>query len=171
MPAPPPLPTPVPTPGSWNVNDLTAATNAQPAAGNPNGYAFTANGVSGMHVVYRGVDDDIHELYWQNGDWNVNDLTAATNAPAAAGDPNGYVFTANGVSGMHVVYRGADNDIHELYWLNGDWNVNDLTAATNAPAAAGDPNGYMFTANGVSGMHVVYPSANGHINKFWWALS
>jgi chitinase len=106
-----------------------------------------------------------------SGNWSVNDLTAATNAPAAAGDPNGFTFTANGTSGMHVVYRGADNDIHELYWLNGDWNVNDLTAATNAPAAAGDPNGYMFTANGVSGMHVVYPSANGHINKFWWALS
>lgn len=59
------------------------------------------------------------ELYWQNSTWSVNDLTAATNAPPAAGDPNGYAFTANGVSGMHVVYRGADNDIHELYWQNG----------------------------------------------------
>jgi len=154
--------------GDWSVNDLTATTNAPAAAGDPNGYVFTANGVSGMHVVYRGADDDIHELYWQNGDWSLNDLTAATNAPAAAGDPDGYAFTANGVSGMHVVYLGADNDIHELYWENG-WNVNDLTAATNAPAAAGNPNGYMFTANGVSGMHVVYPSADGHIQEFWWA--
>jgi len=39
-------------------------------------------------------------------------------APAAAGDPNGFVFTTAGVSGMHVVYRGADNDIHELYWAS-----------------------------------------------------
>src|SRR5271166_2114617 len=74
-PVPNPLPTPVPTPGSWNVNDLTAATNAQLAAGNPNGYVFTANGASGMHVVYRGIDGHIYELWWQNG-WNVNDLTA-----------------------------------------------------------------------------------------------
>ena len=108
---------PVPPSGSWNVNDLTAATNAQTAAGIPNGYVFTANGVSGMHVVYRGTDGHIYELYWQNGDWNVNDLTAATNAPAAAGDPNGYMFTAdNGVSGMHVVYPSPDGQIDELYW-------------------------------------------------------
>ncbi|HKM72816.1 MAG TPA: hypothetical protein VJX94_22585, partial [Stellaceae bacterium] len=155
--------------GAWNVHDLTATTNAPAAAGDPNGYVFTANGVSGMHVVYRGADNDIHELYWQNGDWNLNDLTAATNAPAAAGDPNGYVFTANGVSGMHVVYRGFDNDIHELYWQNGDWNVNDLTAATDAPAAAGDPNGYVFAAQ--QQMHVVYIGADSHIHEFWWAPS
>jgi hypothetical protein len=116
VPGPNPEPSPGPTSGSWNVNDLTAATNAQPAAGNPNGYVFTANGVSGMHVVYRGIDNDIHELYWQNGDWNVNDLTAATNAPAAAGNPNGYMFTTNGVSGMHVVYPSPDGHIDELYW-------------------------------------------------------
>ena len=134
----PPPPPPGGTSGSWNVNDLTAATNAPAAAGDPDGYEFTANGTSGMHVVYRGVDNDIHELYWQNGAWGVNDLTAATDAPAAAGDPNGFTFTANGTSGMHVVYRDADDDIHELYWQNGAWGVNDLTAATDAPAAAGD---------------------------------
>ena len=153
--------------GAWSVNDLTAATNAPAAAGDPNGFTFTANGTSGMHVVYRGADNDIHELYWQNGGWSVNDLTAGTNAPAAAGDPNGYVFTANGTSGMHVVYRGVDNDIHELYWQDGSWVLNDLTAATDAPPAAGDPNGYVFDAQ--EQMHVVYPSADGHIDEFWWA--
>ena len=153
--------------GAWSVNDLTATTGAPAAAGDPNGFAFTANGTSGMHVVHRGADDDIHELYWQNGAWGVNDLTAATNAPPAAGDPNGYAFTANGTSGMHVVYRGTDNDIHELYWENGGWSLNDLTAGTNAPAAAGDPNGYVFDAQ--EQMHVVYPSADGHIDEFWRA--
>ena len=129
-------PPPGPTSGGWSVNDLTAATGAPAAAGDPNGFTFTANGTSGMHVVYRGVDNDIHELYWQNGAWGVNDLTAATGAPAAAGDPNGFAFTANGTSGMHVVYRGDDNDIHELYWQDGAWGVNDLTAATGG--AGGD---------------------------------
>ena len=65
------VPNPGPTSGSWSVNDLTAATNAPAAAGDPDGYAFTANGTSGMHVVYRGVDNDIHELYWQNGAWGA----------------------------------------------------------------------------------------------------
>ena len=154
--------------GAWGVNDLTAATNAPPAAGDPNGFTFTANGMSGMHVVYRGADNDIHELYCQNGVWGVNDLTATTGAPAAAGDPNGFTFTANGTSGMHVVYRGADNDIHELYWQNGGWSLNDLTAGTNAPAAAGDPNGFTFTANGTSGMHVVYRGADNDIHELYW---
>ena len=161
-------PNPVPTSGNWSVNDLTAATNAPAAAGDPDGYEFTANGTSGMHVVYRGVDNDIHELYWQNGAWGADDLTAATSAPAAAGDPSGFTFTADGTSGMHVVYRGADSDIHELYWQNGAWGVNDLTAATDAPAAAGDPNGFTFTANGTSGMHVVYRGADNDIHELYW---
>jgi hypothetical protein len=63
--------------------------------------------------VYRGTDNHIHELYW-NGTWNTNDLTADTNAVAAAGDPNGYMFNAQGT--QHVVYRGTDNHIHELWW-------------------------------------------------------
>jgi len=161
-------PPPGPTSGGWSVNDLSAATGAPAAAGDPDGFTFTANGTSGMHVVYRGADDDIHELYWQNGAWGVNDLTAATNAPAAAGDPNGFVFTANETSGMHVVYRGADDDIHELYWQNGAWGVNNLTAATNAPAAAGDPNGFTFAANGTSGMHVVYRGVDNDIHELYW---
>ena len=41
---------------------------------------------------------------------------------------------------MHVVYRGANNDIHELYWQDDAYGVNDLTSGTNAPAAAGNPN-------------------------------
>jgi hypothetical protein len=148
----------------WSTNDLTAATNAQTAAGNPNGYVFTANGVSGMHVVYRGVDSHIHELYWQNGDWNVNDLTTATDAMLAAGDPNGFVFAAE--AQMHVVYRGTDNHIYDLWWQNG-WNVNDLTAATNAPAAAvGNPSGYVYDAQNM--MHVSYRGIDNHIYDLWW---
>jgi hypothetical protein len=47
-------------------------------------------------------------------------------------------------------------------------SVNDLTAATtNAPPAAGDPNGYVFDAQ--EQMHVVYHSADGHIDEFSWA--
>ncbi len=49
-----------------------------------------------------------------NGKWNTNDLTASTKAVAAAGDPNGYMFDAQGT--QHVVYRGSDNHIHELWW-------------------------------------------------------
>jgi len=46
--------------------------------------------------------------------WHTNDLSAATGSAAAAGDPAGYVFDAQGT--QHVLYRGSDNHVHELWW-------------------------------------------------------
>jgi hypothetical protein len=95
---------------------------AATAAGDPAGYT-TSGDV--QHVVYRGVDGHIHELF--AGDiWRTSTLTVAAGAPTAAGDPSGYT-TANG-SIQHVVYRGGDGHIHELF--AGDiWRHNDLTTA------------------------------------------
>src|SRR5262249_48334818 len=94
--------------------------------------------VGTQHVVYRGGDGHVHELWWsESSGWQRNDLTAAPGAPAAAGDPAGYMFDAQGT--QHVVYRGGDGHIHELWCSPEAWHHNDLTAATGAPAAAGDP--------------------------------
>jgi len=92
-------------------------------------------------------------------------LTAVTGSPAAAGDPAGYVFAAQGT--QHVVYRGVDGHIHELWWdaTNG-WSTGDLTAVTGAQAAASDPTGYAFEAQGTQ--HVVYRGVDGHIHEHWW---
>ena len=48
------------------------------------------------------------------GGWHVADLTAATGATAAAGDPAGYMFDAQGT--QHVNYRGTDGHVYELWW-------------------------------------------------------
>jgi hypothetical protein len=148
----------------WRHNDPSAAANAPAAAGPPDGYMFDAQGT--QHVVYQGSDSHIHELWWepQNG-WHHNDLSAAANAPAAAGPPDGYMFDAQGT--QHVVYQGSDSHIHELWWepQNG-WHHNDLSAAVNAPAAAGPPDGYMFDAQGTQ--HVVYQGSDSHIHELWW---
>jgi hypothetical protein len=96
--------------------------------------------------------------------WHTNDLTAATGATAAAGDPAGYVFDAQGT--QHVVFRGGDNHVHELWWDNNGWHTNDLTAATGATAAAGDPAGYMFDAQGTQ--HVVFRGGDNHVHELWW---
>jgi hypothetical protein len=66
------------------------------------------------HVVYRGTDSHIHELWFHSAAWNHNDLTNATGAPAAAGDPAGYTWSAD--STEHVVYRSSDGRIHELWF-------------------------------------------------------
>jgi hypothetical protein len=80
-----------------------------------------------QHVVYRGTDDRIHELWWSDGPgWAEGELAAQTaTAPAAAGDPAGYVL--NGT--QHVVYRGTDDRIHELWWSEATgWNDGLLVA-------------------------------------------
>jgi|GEM_PF-618374 len=152
--------TPPPWAHAWHRNDLTAATRSPVAAGDPSGYMFDAQAT--QHVVCRGADNHVHELWW-NGGWHHNDLTAATGAIVAGGAPIGYVFEVQGT--QHVVYRGTDNHVHELWW-NGAWHQNDLTAATGAPAAIGDPSGYMFPAQGTQ--HVVYHGADNHVHELWW---
>ncbi len=96
--------------------------------------------------------------------WNLNDLTAAAHAPAAAGKPCGYMFDAQGT--QHVDYRDVNGHIQELWWDGSGWHNNDLTAAAKAPLAAGDPCGYMFDAQGTQ--HVDYRDVNGHIQELWW---
>lgn len=95
--------------------------------------------------------------------WHVNDLTAAAKAPAAAGKPDGYMFTAQGT--QHVNFRDGNGNIQELWW-NGAWNINNLTAAAKAPAAVGDPCGYMFDAQVTQ--HVDYRDAKGNIQELYW---
>src|SRR5205814_2110117 len=82
-----------------------------------------------------------------NPDWAQRDVTLVTGAPAAAAAPAGYAFEARGT--RHVVYRGVDGHVYELWWdaANG-WGGGDLTAVTGSPAAAGKPAGYVFAAQG-----------------------
>jgi hypothetical protein len=156
--------------GSWQHNDLTnAASGAPQAVGNPKGYMFEAQGT--QHVIYRGVDNHIHEL-WLGGrpGWQHNDLTNAARggAPQAASDPKGYVFGAQGT--QHVIYRGVDNHIHELWLDRSGWQHNDLTGAIPVdPDAWGTPYGYMFNAQRTQ--HVIYTSRNGSIHELWWPPS
>jgi hypothetical protein len=63
-----------------------------------------------------------------------------------------------------VVYRGADNHIHELYLSGSIWRTGDLSAITGAPAAAGDPTVYV---RGGSAGSVVYRGIDGHIHELW----
>jgi hypothetical protein len=141
--------------GSWLQADLSAVvTNGAPApaAGDPFAYV-TPDRVP--RIVYRGGDGHIHETRLQ-GSWLQTDLSAAISvgapAPTAAGTPFAFV-TPDGVP--RVLYRGADEDVHELR-LQGSWMQADLSqVASDAPTvpAVGDPFAYV-TADGV--YRVVY---------------
>ena len=136
---------------NWSHFDITAATNAPAAAGEPFGYVGDV-----PRVVYRGVDGHIHELYLKDGQWKHFDISQATGAPTAAGNPMGYV---GGVP--RVVYRGVDGHIHELY-VTDTWKHFDISQATGAPTAAGDPMGYMTNVP-----RVVYRGVDGYIHELY----
>jgi hypothetical protein len=138
--------------------------------GRPAGYVNDATGT--QHVVYRGDAEFnvINEVRWDGTGLHYTNLNlAAGGTPAGvatgSGDPAAYVFRAQGTE--HVVYRGFDNHVHELWWdATAGWHHSDLTAVTGAPAAAGDPAGYVFEAQGTQ--HVMYRSGNGHVHELWW---
>ncbi len=92
------------------------------------------------------------------------DLTSLAGAPPAAGDPPGFAFDDDTM--QYVDYRGADGDIHQLFW-SGAWQVTDLTTATDgAPAATGDAYGYVFEPQ--PSLHVDFHGVDGDIYEFWW---
>src|SRR6201999_1927810 len=131
------------------------------------GYAFEAENT--QHVVYNGVDNRIHELWFDRTGWHGGDLTAATGAPpvAAGGALTGYAFETQHT--QHVMYISApDNHIRELWADRTGWHTGDLTAATGAPpaAAGGALTGYAFETQHTQ--HVMYISApDNHIRELW----
>jgi len=69
------------------------------------------------------------------------DLTGPSGFPPAAGNPAAYV-TADGT--QHVIYRGGDRNLHELWWTTGAVGHGDLTGPSGFPPAAGNPAAYRF---------------------------
>src|SRR6202521_1676663 len=125
--------------------------------------SLTAQPVTYASLIYRGPDSLIHGLGSSaRGRWEVGSLSATLDAPAAAGDPCGYV-DARGV--QHVAYRGTDNLIHDLWRSLDDdgWQSGTLSAAQDATQALGDPCAYAEASavqrviyRGGDGLHELY---------------
>ena len=144
----------------WNLNELTASADAPLAASNPTGYVVPAQGT--QHVVYRGSDNHVHELWWGRTGWHRQDLTRAASAPFASGDPTSCVAIARRT--QHVVHGGGDGHLHELWRDERGWHHDDLTALCGgAPAIAGSPSVCAFERK--DSRHVVYRDAAGHIHQ------
>jgi hypothetical protein len=150
-------------PPAYTDTDLTSASGAILAAGNPFTYVFASHGV--QNIVYRATDGHVHELWRAGGGIGHSDLSALGHAPGAQGDPMAYVVAAQDV--QNVVYRGTDNQIHGLYWSQGAVGHDVLTTLAHAPAAAGAPFGYMFDAIGFQ--NVLYRGSDGHLHGLWWS--
>jgi hypothetical protein len=101
---------------AWVDTDLTVAGGG---VGTTAGLAaYVSPDGPTVRVVYTGVDSDVHELALSQGQgWADTDLTVAGGGVGAVGAPFGYV-TPDGPT-AHVVYRGADGDIHDLSLVPG----------------------------------------------------
>lgn len=140
--------------------------------GEPIGYVTSSD--STARVVYRGHDDQIHELFNPAGvGWGHASLSALTGAPSADHDPLGFFNAApfaystpnNGTA--RVIYRGDDEHIHELWYTTATgWGHGDLSALSGAAPAASDPFGY-FTAFD-STARVIYRGHDNHIHELYY---
>ncbi|HXG11800.1 MAG TPA: hypothetical protein VNK04_18740 [Gemmataceae bacterium] len=157
-------------PKGWNAKDLTAEAKAPKAAGSPAAYFLDKDNT--QHVVYRGADGNIYELFYmeqrdRTGSWQVNNLTQLTGAPRAAGNPAGYVNERD--NSQHVLYRSSDGDVIELFNArkgdNKGWQHQNLTGNLKAPKAEGDPDGYFLRFN--NSQHVVYRDKEGNIHELF----
>jgi hypothetical protein len=93
--------------------DLTASASAPPADSDPAVYYRAASDTK--HVIYRSANGHLHEIRWVFGAPPAHvDLTVAALAPPAVDRPA--AFTVDGPNTQHVIYRGADNQIHEITW-------------------------------------------------------
>jgi hypothetical protein len=136
-------------------SDLTALAKAPLSVGDP--FEYVINTLYRI-IAFRGIDNDIHQLYESNGQWIHADISAIVGgAPAAASDATGYIFRD-----QIMDYRGADNHIHRLFKSNNQWVQADLTNLAGAPLATGDPFGYAF-----SSAVVVYNGTNGDILQLY----
>jgi hypothetical protein len=149
----------------WTYRNITQtlAGVVKPAAGATlAAYAFL--GTNTLHVVYRGTDDRIQELWGPPGSWNHNPIGASFTK--AIGDPVGYVMESFG--SQHVVYRGENDRIVELLWW-GIWHEQVLTnTVSTASPPRSDVAGYSFES--FRTQHVVYFAQDGSPRELWWTM-
>src|SRR5215831_16491547 len=100
--------------------DLTAAAGAPQAVGDP--IAFYTAGTNTKHVVYLGPFSHLYEISWAPGLTPMFvDLTLAGLAPRAVDRPA--AFGIDGPHSRYVVYRGFDDQVHEITWTEQPWRT------------------------------------------------
>jgi hypothetical protein len=147
----------------WHVTDLTkdsgtAAVPTLPAGLRSPLVGYASGWNQQQHVIYFGVDVDAHELMCDSK-WHDNNLTSlvATPMQPGAGATSSYVSGWN--QQQHVIYLGADGNVHELMY-DGAWHYNNLTVATAASGIASHSLA-AYTTEWIQQQHIVFTGTVG----------
>ena len=105
--------------------------------------------------------DHLHHLWYNNSNWQDQDLTALTGGAISYGAGVTAFYTTPNQE-LHVYYCDTSGYIHQLYYNNTTWSDQNLTAITGAPLAL---------VGGLSGFaignlqYVFYVSQDQHVHE------
>jgi len=84
----------------------------------------------------------VHHLWYNNSNWQDQDLTALTGAPELYGVSQIAAFYTTPNHQFHVFYSDVNSHIHQLYYNNTSWSDTDLTALTGGADAGAGGSGF-----------------------------
>ena len=67
-----------------------------------------------QHIVYRGEDGQLHELWFKRGQGWMEGGVADAMPVDAVGDPTAYTWSVDDT--QHIIYRGEDDRLCELWF-------------------------------------------------------
>ena len=79
--------------------------------------------------------DHVHHLWYNNIQWQDQDLTALTGGGVAFSESAITAFYTGGNKQLHVYYIDSNLHVRQLYFNNTNWSDEDLTAETGGPTA------------------------------------
>lgn len=85
-------------------------------------------------IVYRDVNNQIANIYWDGSFWRYRNLNKLTNVPVADGGPggppapaaNGDPSIAQTDKSLHIVYMDVNNEIADISWNGSAWQYQKL---------------------------------------------
>jgi hypothetical protein len=137
------------------------------------------------HIAYVGTDQSIHELFFfigGDGVWHHTVPGGASDVPVAPGtSPTSWYTTPENVE--HIAYVGADQRIHELFFLvgpNGKWlqgfpggAIVDTVNPGSSPASWNTKSGATgrsldgYWVGSDNSQHVNYIDLNGYVHELY----
>ncbi len=125
----------------WNWHSLSDLIGAPTAVTAPDGWYSPTGGDEWEHGIYTDLDGHVRELFYMFGSedgWSQQSLTVESNCPPAIGKPSGYYSAVTDDQGEekteHVVFRAADGQVYEMYFLYADpgagWHCHSLNPPT-----------------------------------------